>query len=197
MIHSVSGKLEEKREHFIVINTGNLAFKIIPTVSVLAGLREVGSEIKVFTYLHFHSREENFVLYGFSSVQEMDLFEWLLGVSGVGPKSAIGILSVSKIDQLIAAINEGRTELLTRASGIGRKTAERIVLELKGKLTLVLQPQTLSLMESDLELEETLVSLGYTKAQARAVVVKIDPKIKGFKERLKEALKKPKEKSSL
>lgn len=190
MIYKVSGTLEAKREHFIVVNVGTIAFKVYPTASVLGGLPEIGNAVKIFT--HLHVREDELTLYGFTNIQELELFERLLEVSGVGPKSALSILNVSKVDQLIAAINEGRTELITRASGIGKKTAERIVLELKGKLSLTSQPQTLSLMESDLELEETLMSLGYTKAQAKAVVGKIDPKVKGFKERLKEALKKPK-----
>lgn len=192
MLYSISGKLEAKREHYIVVNAGGFSLKVLPTASVLGRLPEFGSEVKIFTHLHFQEREGTFMLFGFSTAAEIDLFERLIGISGVGPKSALSILNVSKTDQLVAAINEGRTELITRASGIGKKTAERIVLELKGKLTLVAQPQTLSLMESDLELEETLVALGYSKVQAKAVVGKLDPKVKGFKERLKEALKKPK-----
>ena len=76
--------------------------------------------------------------------------------------------------------------------GVGRKTAERIVLDLKGKLTTIMPQQSLSLMESDVELEETLVNLGYTHSQAKTSLAKIDPKITGFKERLREALKQSK-----
>jgi holliday junction DNA helicase RuvA len=190
MIYSVEGILEVKREAFIVVNIGDISLRITPTAGVIAALPEVGQRVKLFT--HLHVREDILALYGFANVQEMDLFQNLTSISGVGPKSAIGILNVSKVDQLIAAINEGRTELITRVSGVGKKTAERIVLELKGKLASLTTQQTLTLMESDLELVETLVGLGYTKADAKKIVEKINPKITGFKERLKAALKKPK-----
>ena len=104
----------------------------------------------------------------------------------------MGFWGGAATDRLVAAINEGQTELLTKVSGIGRKTAERVVLELKGKLKLEGSPHLVSLMESDAELEETLVGLGYTKPQAREAVKRINPEVTGFKERLKEALKKTK-----
>ncbi len=188
MIYSISGKLLLKRESFAVLETGGVSFKVFTSAGVLAALPEIGREVKLFTYLHV--RENLLELYGFEDLKALDLFERLNNINGIGPKSALGILGVAKIDQLVAAINEGRTELLTRASGVGKKTAERVILELKGKLTLLSAPQTLSLMESDLDLEETLVSLGYSKAQAKAAISKIDSKITNFKDRLKEALKK-------
>ena len=187
MIHSVAGKLLLKKDNFLIVEAGPIAFKIFAAASVLANLPSPGSQVKIFCYLHV--REDALELYGFLSEKELELFEKLNSISGIGPKSALGVLSIAKIDQLIAAINEGKTELLTRASGIGRKTAERIVLELKGKLDLIRAPQALSLMESDLELEETLVSLGYSKNQAKTAIAKIDPKITNFKDRLKAALK--------
>ncbi len=190
MIYSVSGKLVLKREAFAVLEMGGIAFKIYTSAGVLAHLPETGADVKLYTYLHV--REDALELYGFEDPKALDLFERLNGISGIGPKSALGILGVAKVDQLVAAINEGRTELLTRASGVGKKTAERVILELKGKLTLLSAPQTLSLMESDLDLEETLISLGYSKAQAKAAISKIDPKITNFKDRLKEAFKKAK-----
>ena len=190
MIYSLTGKLVSKHENFFIIETSGIAFKIFSSAGVLANLPTLGNQFKIFT--HLYVREDALELYGFLNEQELGLFEKLNSVTGIGPKSALGILGIGKIDQLIAAINEGRTELLTRASGVGRKTAERIVLELKGKLSLTASPQALSLMESDVELEETLMSLGYNRVQAKTAISNIDPKITNFKDRLKEALRKAK-----
>ncbi len=190
MIYSLAGTLAAKKQNFFVVDVGAISFKIFGSPNTLVVLPEIGKDIKIFTYLNV--REDALELYGFISERELELFEKLNSVSGIGPKSALGILGISKIEQLIAAINEGRTELLTRASGIGKKTAERVILELKGKLSAIASPQMLSLMESDLDIEETLISLGYTRVQAKAALAKIDPKITGFKERLKEAIKRAK-----
>lgn len=188
MIYSIAGKLVFKKDNFLVLEAGGVAFKVFAPASVLAGLPGAGTQIKIFTFVYF--REDSIELYGFLSETELTLFERLNSISGIGPKSALGILGIAKIEQLVAAINEGRIELLTRASGIGRKTAERVILELKGKLSLTAAPQTISLMESDVELEETLISLGWNRNQAKTAIGKIDTKISSFKDRLKEALKK-------
>lgn len=188
MLYSLSGILTFKKEHLFGLETGGVTFKVFAPASVISNLPPVGERLKIFTYLYV--RDEALELYGFLSEKELELFERLNTISGIGPKSALGILGITKIDQLVAAINEGKTELLTKASGIGRKTSERIVLELKGKLSTASAPQVLSLMESDVELEEVLLSLGYSRAQAKAAIIKIDPKITNFKDRLKEALKK-------
>ena len=192
MLYSISGNLILKKENFLVIESAQIAFKIFAPASVLANLPGLGEKVRIYCYLHV--REDALELYGFLNEKELELFERLNTISGIGPKSAIGIMGVAKIDQLVAAINEGKTELLTRASGIGRKTSERIVLELKGKLSTASAPQVLSLMESDVELEEVLVSLGYSRAQAKFAIGKLDPKISNFKDRLKEVLKQTKPK---
>ena len=187
MLYHISGTLKAKKENFLVLETsGGISFRVVASPQTLSKIPSTGSSLSLFTYLHV--REDALELYGFATEAELNLFEKLISVSGIGPKSAMGILGVSNIDQLIAAINEGRTELITRASGIGKKTAERVVLELKGKLGAVNTGEMLTLMESDVELEETLVWLGYTRAQAKAAIGKIDSKIIGFKERLKATL---------
>ena len=98
-------------------------------------------------------------------------------------------MSVAPVDQLMAAINEGKPELLTRASGVGRKIAERLILELKGKLPMIQSAETVKQMQSDIELEDVLVGLGYNKNIVKGVVKKIDPKLFGLEPRLKNALK--------
>lgn len=192
MIYSVSGILSLKRENLIVVEAGGVGYKLFVAENVAQSLPSIGSQVKVFSYLNL--KQDGLDLYGFASEAELRLFERLISVNGVGPKSALGILSVAKIDQLVAAINGGKVELLTRASGVGKKTAERVVLDLKGKLSIEgpESRQALSLMESDVELEETLASLGYSRQQAKIAISKIDPSVSGFKDRLKEALKKAK-----
>ena len=190
MIYSIRGTLLAKREHDVVVETGGIGFRVFVPKTILASLPDLGTIVTFFCMLYV--RQDALELYGCLSAKELELFERLISVSGVGPKSAFGIMGVAPVDQLVAAINAGRIELLTRVSGVGKKTAERVVLELKGKLSLMTSPQLLTLMESDMELEETLVGLGYSRSQAKAATLRIDPKILGFKERLKEALRKAK-----
>jgi len=188
MIYRVVGKLIAKKENFIVIEAGGgISFKIFVSAGTLEGIAIDGEPVELFT--HLHTREDALELYGFLNTKELDLFEKLNDVSGIGPKSALGVLGIANIDNLIATINEGKTELLTRSSGVGKRTAERIILELKGKLASIGAPELITLMESDVELEETLVSFGYTRTQAKTTINNLDPNIKGFKERLKAALK--------
>ncbi len=188
MIYSLSGKLLHKKQQFVVIETGGIGMRVTVPETVGQELPSVGSPISLFT--HLHVREDALDLYGFKTEKELALFESLISISGIGPKSAINIMNVAHVDQLVAAINEGKTELLIKASGIGKKTAERVVLELKGRLDFGGASKTISLLEGDIDLEETLVGLGFTKQQAKATVSRINPDIKGFNERLKEALKK-------
>jgi holliday junction DNA helicase RuvA len=187
MIHSVSGKLTEKHDTYIVIEVSGIGFRIFFPEEHASRLPSVGDPIHMFSYLHV--REDALELYGFLTEAELSFFEKLISVSGIGPKSAQNILAVAPIDRLIAAINEGKAELLTKASGIGRKTADRIILELKGKIEIRGAKTIVGLMESDQEIEETLVSLGYSRADAKSAVSKINPRTQGFKDRLKEALR--------
>lgn len=198
MIYSLSGKLVGKKENFVVLESGGIGFKVFLSQRAAQSLAQTGSNIKIFCSL-FARENEPFELFGFLTEQELYLFEKLNTVSGIGPKTAMAILGVAPIEQLVAAINIGKTDLLTKASGIGKKTAERVVLDLKGKLdsgTVQQSSQTLQLMESDVELEETLLSLGYSRQQAKSAISKIDPKTSGFKDRLKEALKRAKTSNS-
>lgn len=192
MIYSLIGKLVGWKENFAILETAGIGFKVFVSPRTMQSLPASGSTVKFFCSLY--NRENSpFELFGFLSERELYLFDKLNGVSGIGPKTALAILAVAPIDQLTAAINGSQIDLLTRASGIGRKTAERVIVDLKGKLdtgTTEATAQTLDLMAADLELEETLVSLGYSKQQAKAAIAKIDPQTKGFKERLREALKK-------
>jgi len=187
MIYSVSGKLVLKGINFAVIETGGLGLKIFAPKGTLGALRQTDETVKLFTY--FSVRENSMELFGFLSEEELVFFEMLISVSGVGPKSALAILDVAKLDELAAAIKEGRPDLMTRASGIGRKTAERIIIELRNKVQSVKAGAMVEKMEADADLIEALSNLGYRREEARAALSKVESNITEVTERLKAALK--------
>lgn len=187
MIYSLSGTIAAKQHGFFVLLVSGVGYKVFAPLSVLSQLPAISESVTVLT--HHHIREDASDLYGFLLPAELMLFESLISITGIGPKSAMGVMGVAPTNEIIAAINEGRLDLLTKASGVGKKTAERVVLELKGKLTFTDTAGTIGKMEKDMELEETLVSLGYSKQQAKAALAKLDPAITDFNERLKEVLK--------
>ena len=187
MIYSASGKLAVKADRFVVIEAGGIGLKLFMRTKSIAQLPPEGSQTKVFSYLNV--KDDGMDLYGFISEEERSYFELLISVSGVGPKSALSILDVANLDELAAAIKEGRPDLLTRASGVGHKTAERIIIELRGKVQSVRSGLVIEKMEVDTDLVEALSGLGYRKEEARAALGKVDPKITELEARLKEALK--------
>lgn len=187
MIYSVSGKLGLKGPNFAVVEAGGLGLKILAGARTLAGLHSMDANVKLFT--HFYVREDVMELFGFLSEEELRFFEMLISVSGVGPKSALAILDIAKLNELSAAIKEGRPDLLTRASGIGRKTAERIIVELRTKVQSAKAGLVVEKMEADADLIEALSGLGYRKEEARSALSKVDANMVDVSERLKAALK--------
>lgn len=186
MIHSIKGPVAAISGNFAVVEVGGLGLKVFMSERGLKALPR-GTETQLFC--HLHVREDALDLYGFRSPEELEFFELLVSISGVGPKSALSVLDVAELNELGAAIQEGRPDLLTKASGIGRKTAERIVLELKGKIRMGGAEEMVKKMEGDSDLVETLVSLGYRREQAKSALEKIDKGVVGLEARLREALK--------
>lgn len=187
MIYTLEGKLAAVRDNFAVVETGGIGFKVYFAPVVRAKLPPIGERMRWHCFLYV--RENALDLYGFLAEDELKLFELLNSISGVGPKLALGILSVSDAKYVRAAIKEGRTELLTKASGVGKRTAERIILELKNKVEAEGAKEMVRIMEAETDLEETLVALGYSKSQARNAVEKIPASAKEFEAKLREALK--------
>ena len=187
MIYFLQGEIIKKGEQFLVVKTGGIGFKVFLSVSGMRGAGDVGNEIKLFC--HFHLREDDASLYGFLAEEELTLFEMLIAISGIGPKSALGIMAIASPEELRAAINAGHTELLTKVSGIGRKTAERVILELRGKVGEGKSGESIEKMEHDSDIEDALTNLGYKKDHVREILKKIDPKLEGIEERLRAALK--------
>jgi Holliday junction DNA helicase RuvA len=168
------------------VEAGGLGLKLFASKQTLEALPAVG--IGVTFYCHLHVREDALDLFGFASPDELDFFEMLISVSGVGPKSALAILDTAPLDELSAAIKEGRPDLLTRAAGIGRKTAERVIVELRSKVQSSKSGAVVEKMQTDSDLVEALTSLGYRRDEARVALGKVDEKVVGTEDRLRAAL---------
>ena len=140
-------------------------------------------------WTHLHVKEDAMELYGFLHRSELEFFESLISISGIGPKSALGVLALAPVDNLKKAISSGDTSYLTKVSGIGRKTAEKIVLELKDKMGAGAGAFVAGELQEDSDILEALVSLGYSQREAREMIQKIPANIKGRDQRIKEALK--------
>lgn len=187
MITLLEGKLEFKGQKFTVVNVSGVGYKIFAAAETLNKLPEKGAAVKLWT--HQHVRENALELYGFLSFAELDMFETLIGISGIGPKGALGVLSIAPIDTLKKAIASGDTSYLTRVSGIGRKTAEKIVLELKDKMSGSSDISAPELKE-EADALDALISLGYSKKEARDALRDTPKETPSAEGKLKAALKK-------
>lgn len=187
MIHSLKGKVEKIADNFMVLENAGVGFKIFTNSSVLRRLSLLGSEVKCFCFLHV--REDALELFGFLEEEALNLFEMLITVSGIGPKTALGIMDVDKVENIMAAIIEKRPEFLTRASGIGTKSAERIILELHNKIKLPKSELFTKVMDLNMEVEEALVGLGYARYHVKKILCELDPNVKNLEDRLRLALR--------
>jgi Holliday junction DNA helicase RuvA len=186
MIYSISGILAVKESNFAVVEAGGLGMKLFMSKQTLEALPMVSTQVKLFS--HLNVKEDALDLYGFTTPEELEFFEMLISVSGVGPKSALSILDIAPLGELSAAIKEGRPDLLTKASGIGRKTAERLIIELRTKVQSSKSGAVVEKMQTDSDLVEALMSLGYHRDQARSALAKVDEAIVGTEDRLRAAL---------
>ena len=185
MITYIEGTVVAIRGAHGIVLTGGIGYKIAATKQTLATLA-LGSTVSLWTYLAV--REDALDLYGFPSEEDLRFFELLLGVSGIGPKSALAVLDAASVEILRSAITHAKAEYLTKMSGIGRKTAEKIVLELKDKVGIAADGTKESL-EGDEEALEAMRSLGYSQHEAREALRKVPSHIEATKDRLREALK--------
>jgi len=171
---------------YLVIDVGGIGLKVFAPAPLLAQAR-VGERLGVHT--HLHVRENELALFGFSSEEELAMFELLLSVSGVGPRVALAALSAMSTDALRLAIVQEQPELLARVPGIGKRTAQKIVLELKEKLPAVEVPEELAaLTEVDAEVIDALTALGYSVVEAQRAVQSLPRDVTDVEERLRLAL---------
>lgn len=183
MIGSVKGKITLKTDKFLIVETGGVGYKINASLDVISKTKKAGEEIMLWTYTHV--REDALDLYGFLNREELEFFEMLISVSGIGPRSALAILGIASIDTLRKAISTDDISYLTKISGIGKKTAEKIVIELRDKMGKELSGASL---QGELDALEALKSLGYSQNEAREALKKVTQGT-NTNTKIKEALK--------
>jgi Holliday junction DNA helicase RuvA len=167
VIASVEGVLRSLDSDCAIVDVGGISFRILVPISTLINLGAVGDRVQLNT--HLQVKEDSLTLYGFSTKDELKLFELLISVTGVGPRMALSILSVLSPDRLARAITAGDSDTLSSISGVGKKTAARIVLELRGKFDHEIAPVSYP----QEEVKAALVGLGYSVAEAMEAIGKI------------------------
>jgi holliday junction DNA helicase RuvA len=172
MIGLLRGRLLEKRPNQVILDVGGVGYLVAVPLSTFAAMGELHSEMTLL--IHTHVREDTLALYGFLSAREKHLFELLLGASGVGPTLALKILSGMNVEELVPAIRTGDLGRLTKIPGVGRKTAERMVVELKDKLEVVaVEAEKLAAVSPagvEADVKSALINLGYDDRTAETVV---------------------------
>lgn len=187
MIHFIKGTLSAKRQGYAIVETAGIGFMIFINQTTYKKLPEIGEKATLFCSLRAHDATVEF--FGFADEPSLKLFELLNTVPGVGPRSALSILDIDSVENITAGILERRADLLVQASGIGKKTAERIVLELHNKIEIEGAHTLVNAMDANMEAEEVLVSLGYDKRDARAAIRSIPSGNSSLEEKLKAALR--------
>jgi Holliday junction DNA helicase RuvA len=169
MIASLAGKLESLTSDSAIIDVGGVGFEVFMPTTALSSLGVPGNDVKVFT--HLHVREDNLTLFGFLANEDLWLFETLIGVSGLGPRLALAMLSSLSAEQITMAIATGSIDMLVMVPGIGKKVATRIVLELKEKIGagLIATPAA-QIAQENTDVLAALTSLGYSAAEATQAV---------------------------
>lgn len=183
MIGSITGKIKLKTDKFLIVEASGVGYRVSASPDTLSKIGKIGEEASLWT--HTHVREDILDLYGFLERDEQEFFEMLIGVSGIGPKGALGILGIATLETLRKAISTGDTGYLTKVSGIGKKTAEKIVIELRDKIG---EDKSGTSLQGELDSLEALKSLGYSQIEAREALKKVSPDA-NTNTRIREALK--------
>ena len=172
MIASLHGMLESLGSDGAVVNVNGIGFQVYMPTSTLISLAGIGKEVHLHTYLHL--REDSATLYGFASQDELRLFQTLIGVSGLGPKLALAMLSAMSQEQLTMALATGNRDLLTAVPGVGKKVAERLILELKDKIAAGwITTPAVELAEVNTDVLAALTALGYSASEASRAVASL------------------------
>lgn len=188
MIAHLSGKLLFSSDRFVVIEAAGIGYKVRVPMDTLNFLR-AAKENAVSLWIHTSVREDALDLYGFEHQTELEFFELLIGVSGIGPRTALGILNIAPVNHLKEAIAAGDTGALTKVSGIGSKGAQKIILELRDKMGGHGTEMGGSMLREERDAIEGMVALGYAERDAREALKKVSADIKGTGARIKDALK--------
>lgn len=182
MIYNLRGTLTYCDQNFAVVECGGVGFKCFTTLTTLREIGKVGNEVNLYT--HLSVREDAMDLFGFASKEELESFRLLISVSGIGPKAAVAILSEMTPDRLAVCIASGDAKMLTKAQGVGKKTAERVVLELKDKMGAIGSSDVAAAAAAgsaegtdSAEAVQALVALGYNQSDAAVVIGRLDPSL--------------------
>ena len=186
MIASIRGRLEATGSDWAIVDVNGVGFRVFAPTSTLSTVGKVGSQTRFFT--HLHVREDILALYGFGTFEELSLFETLIGVSGIGPKLALSMLSAMKVDQVVSAIASGDADLLTTVPGIGKKIAGRLVLELKDKIGTGVTLVPLQVSQANADVVAALTTLGYSVAEATRAVAAVQDDDISLEEKVRQAL---------
>ena len=186
MIAQLSGEISSRGVGFIVLKTGGVGYKVYVSADTFAELKGK-KDAELWT--HLAVRENALDLYGFRTEEELSFFEMLVSISGIGPKSGLAILSLADVATLRSAVAHGDSSYLTKVSGIGKKNAEKIILELKDKLGGAYDAGGGTLLQDATDTLEALTALGYQAKEAREALRKVPKDVTDTSEQLKAALK--------
>lgn len=186
MISHLSGAVFSKGLKDVIIDVQGVGFRVFCGAETIEKIPESGGKVNLWT--HQAIREDAHELYGFLYKEELEFFELLIGISGIGPKSALGVMALAPLDILKRAIAAGEITYLTKVSGIGKKMAQKIILELREKLAGQSETSGGELAR-DADVLEALISLGYSRTQARGALQKVPSTIVSTNDRIKEAIK--------
>lgn len=185
MIAKLKGKIEYIRDSYIVVDVNGVGYKVFSTAYVLG---KVAGKEDVNFFIHTYVREDILALYGFLTLEDLEMFELLISISGIGPKAAMGILTIADVKTIRTAILNEDPSVLTKVSGVGKKTAERVILELRNKISGLSEGEKNDVM-ADSDALEALTSMGYSVSESREALKMVSLEIKDVGERVKLALK--------
>ncbi|OGE77903.1 MAG: Holliday junction DNA helicase RuvA [Candidatus Doudnabacteria bacterium RIFCSPHIGHO2_01_FULL_46_14] len=183
MISFLDGTIKAIRKNYLIVMTDYVGYKVFVTPQILLNVQPA-QKTSLFTFTYV--REDQLALYGFSTLNELEFFEQLIGVSGIGPKSALAIMSVGTLDVIKSGILNGDVSLFTQVSGVGRKTAERLILELKEKIAS--SPEELAAPRHS-DVIDVLMALGYSRTEAREALAQVPADLKDSEDKIRFALR--------
>lgn len=185
MIAQLEGKIAGLKGNSVILSVGGVGYQVFVSAYTLGKL---AGQDQALLHIHTHVREDQLALYGFLNEEELTMFELLISISGIGPKVALSILSIADVKTIRTAIVNKDPSILTRVSGVGKKTAERVIIELQNKVDAVgIEDQASALAGQDAI--EALTSLGYSVSQAREALKLVAPDIKDVSMRIRQALR--------
>ena len=189
MIGYLSGTVKAVRKNYIILATDYVGYKVFVVPQITMAM-EQGKKLSLYIYTHV--REDQLALYGFSTLPELEFFELLLGVSGIGPKMALAIMSLADLQMIKSGIVNEDPDVFTKVSGVGRKTAERLIMELKEKVlpeTAAVAAGMAEASQAHADVLDVLEALGYSKAEARGALSQLPKDITDSQIKIREALR--------